>query len=31
MIVIISVFLNTVMADRDPMGEGKKKGRRNRA
>ena len=31
MIVIISVFLNTVMADKDPMGEGKKKGRRNRA
>ena len=31
MIVIISVFLNTVMADRDPMGKKKKKGRRNRA
>ena len=31
MIVIISVFLNMVMADKDPMGEGKKKGRRNRA
>ena len=31
MIVIISVFLNRVMADKDPMGEGKKKGRRNRA
>jgi ABC-type sugar transport system permease subunit len=31
MIVIISVFLNTVMADKDPMGGGKKKGRRNRA
>ena len=31
MIVIISVFLNTVKADKDPMGEGKKKGRRNRA